>query len=117
MKTNKLAATDPSRWQAGVVAKSQQEGAQAWHQFRYAVSHHLRKHPLSPWDEPAAEAVEAACEAPHAADLNPPDGTLNALFTSEELRDNLRRLQSDKASDGITNRMLQLGGTIPRNNG
>jgi len=45
----------------------------------------------------AAEAVEAACEAPRIADLKLPDETLNAPFTSEELRDNLRRLKSDKA--------------------
>ena len=68
MKTNKFAATDPSRWQASEVAKSQGEGAQAWHQYRYAVGHHLRKHPLSPWDEAAADAVEAAIKLPHAVD-------------------------------------------------
>ena len=112
MKTNKFAATDPSRWQASDVAKSLGEGAQAWHQYRYAVGHHLRKHPLSSWDEAAADAVETAIKLPHAADAQVPDADLNAPFVQEELCSNIRRLLSDKATgpDGISNRMLQLGG-------
>ena len=92
MKTKKFAATDPSRWQAGEVAKPQGEGAQAWHQYRYAVGHHLRKHPRSPWDEAAADAVEAALKRPHAADARAPDADLNAPFVQEELCSNIRRL-------------------------
>ena len=96
MKTNKFAATDPSRWQASEVAKSQGEGAQAWHQYRYAVGHHLRKHPLSSWDEAAADAVETALKLPHAADAQVPDADLNAQFVQEELCSNIRRLLSDR---------------------
>ena len=112
MKTNKFAATDPSRWQASEVAKSQGEGAQTWHKYRYAVGHHLRKHPLSPWDEAAADAVETAIKLPHAADAQVPDADLNAPFAQEELCSNIRRLLSDKATgpDSISNRMIQLGG-------
>jgi hypothetical protein len=39
MKTNTPAATDPARWRASEIAKSQSEGAQAWHQYRYAIGH------------------------------------------------------------------------------
>ena len=41
-----------------------------------------------------------------------PDADLNAPFVQEELCSNIRRLLSDKATgpDGISNRMLQLGG-------
>ena len=112
MKTNTLAATDPARWRASEIAKSQSEGAQAWHQYRYAIGHHLRHHPQSPWDEAAANAVEAAAKLPHAADTQTPDTDLNAPFVREELCSNLRRLLSNKATkpDGLSNRMLQLGG-------
>jgi len=60
----------------------------------------------------AANAVEAAAKLPHAADTQPPDADLNAQFAREELCSNLRRLLSDKATgpDGLSNRMLQLGG-------
>ena len=92
MKTNKFAATDPSRWQASEVAKPQGEGAQAWHQYRYAVGHHLRKLPRSPWDEAEADAVEEALRRPHAADARAPDADLNAPFIQEELCSNIRRL-------------------------
>jgi hypothetical protein len=71
MKTNTLAATDPVRWRASEMAKSQSEGAQAWHQYRYAIGHHLRNHSQSSWDEAAANAVEAAAKLPHAADTQP----------------------------------------------
>jgi hypothetical protein len=112
MKTNTLAATDPARWRASEIAKSQGEGAQAWHQYRYAIGHHLRNHPQSPWDEAAANAVEAAAKLPHAADAQIPDTDLNAPFVREELCSDLRRLLSGKATgpDGLSNRMLQLGG-------
>jgi hypothetical protein len=55
------------------------------------VGHHLRKHPFSPWDEAAADAVEAAINLPHVADILVPDANLNAPFTREELCSNLRR--------------------------
>ena len=80
MKTNTLAATDPARWRASEIAKSQSEGAQAWHQYRYTIGHHLRNHSQSPWDEAAANAVEAAAKLPHAADTQLPDTDLNAPF-------------------------------------
>jgi hypothetical protein len=46
------------------------------------------------------------------ADAQAPDEDLNAQFVREELCSNLRRLLSDKATgpDGLSNRMLQLGG-------
>ena len=112
MKTNKFAGKDPCRWQAVEVSKTQGEGAQAWHQYRYASGTSPAQAPFSPWDEAAADAVEAAINLPHVADILVPDANLNAPFTREELCSNLRRLLSDKATgpDGITNRMIQLGG-------
>ena len=68
MKTNTLAVTDPARWRASEIAQPLSAGAQAWHQYRYAIGHDLRNHPQSPWDEVAANAVEAAAKLPHAAD-------------------------------------------------
>jgi hypothetical protein len=88
MKTNKLASTDPSLWRASEIAKSQGEGAQAWHQYRYAIGHHLRNHPQSPWDEAAADAVEAADKLPYVTDTQDPDADLNASFVREELCSN-----------------------------
>ena len=112
MKTNRLAATDPSRWVAGDIAKSPKDGAEAWSQHRYAVGSDLRNHPWSPWDERAADQVEAALSAPHPSDVLPDDPLLNAPFTVQELSDHLKRLPPDKATgpDGISNRMLQSGG-------
>ena len=78
MKTNTLAVTDPARWRASEIAQPLSADAQAWHQYRYAIGHDLRNHPQSPWDEVAANAVEAAAKLPHAADTQPPDADLNA---------------------------------------
>jgi len=80
MKTNKLASTDPSRWRAREIEKSQGEGAQAWHQYRYAIGNHLRNHPQSPWDEKVVDAVAMAAKLPHVADAQAPDADLNAPF-------------------------------------
>ena len=91
MKTNKFAGKDPCRWQAGEVSKTQGEGAQAWHQYRYASGTSPAQAPFSPWDEAAADAVEAAINLPHVADILVPDANLNASFTREELCSNLRR--------------------------
>ncbi len=56
--------------------------------------------------------METGINLPHVADTLVADADMNAPFTREELCSNLRRLFSDKATepDGISNRMLQLGG-------
>jgi hypothetical protein len=108
MKTNKFAVIDPSRLEAGEVPKFQDEGAPV----SKCCGASAPQAPFSPWNEAAADAVEAAINLPHVSDTRVPDVDLNAPFTREELRSNLRRLLSDKATgpDCITNRMLQLGG-------
>ena len=112
MKTNRLADTDPCRWVAGDLAKSALEGASAWPQHRFAVGSDMRNHPLSPWDEAAADRVEASLLGDHPADSLPTDPSLSAPFTMEECLLHLKRLLPDKSTgpDGISNRMLQSGG-------
>ena len=51
MRTNRSQHQDPSRWIPGHIPPCPRASAKAWHQHRYALGHHLRGHPLSPWDE------------------------------------------------------------------
>jgi len=59
MYTNTLDLIDKSRWLASPLpAATAALSARAWGQFRYALGHHKRNHPLSPFDEIEALKVE-----------------------------------------------------------
>ena len=59
MYTNTLDLIDKTRWLASPLpAATAALSARAWGQFRYALGHHKRNHPLSPFDELEAQNVE-----------------------------------------------------------
>ena len=121
MYTNTLDLIDKTRWLASPLpAATAALSARAWGQFRYALGHHKRNHPLSPFDEIEAQKVEQQTVHLHnitaaTQDAQVDQDTTNILNRNVNLTEICKLINSappDKSPgmDGITNRMLQGGG-------
>jgi len=111
-KTRSNASPDKRIWTKGPATFKPLN----WHCFRFALSHHLFQHPLSPYDEKSAQDVakllprmkeqaSTATTTTHPLFMTP--------FTPEEKKNEIQKLLADKlpGPSGITNRMLQAGDT------
>ena len=110
MRTNM--SPDSKLRQEVIIERDSKLGIKYWHQHRYHLGHQLWRHPLSPWNELEANRVTQALNTPHPSDSRVPDPELDKTPTSDEVKDMVQKLPSDKAAgpDGITNRILQGGG-------
>ena len=100
---------DPALWKpSSSTANTIQRSAEAWHRFRYALGHHLRRHPASIYDEDEADRVEALVKEID-TQHQPEHPLLDSPFDEKELAQTVKSLPPDKSpgTDGITNRMLQ----------
>jgi len=109
-ETRSNASTDDRIWESGPATLNPFN----WHCYRFALSHPLFNHKLSPYDEKEAKLIfprHASVQA-QASTATPNTHPLFMLpFTLLELTTQIKKLFPDKSSglSGITNRMLQAG--------
>jgi len=87
-----------------------------WEQYRYALGHHRRNHPKSPFDEREADRIDQITRNLHHLSRTQQDQNgcpvLNSPLLDPEILRHLKITPPDKSPgvDGISNRMLQAGG-------
>ena len=103
--THDNASPDPRLWKLGPLTLD----LQAWHQFRFALGHHLLKHTQSPYDEVTADVPQTLHKVEHPT--LPIDPLLHQDIDPQKFKSEIKKLNTNKSSgdDGITNRMLQAG--------
>jgi hypothetical protein len=106
------ASPDKSIWtQSETVSHSTTDSAEAWGDYRYALGHHRRHHPSSPYNEIEADSIELELRTLDTLSqpLNLDSGNTP---DQEEIIKHLKRAPPHKSPgpDGITNRMMKAGG-------
>ena len=87
-----------------------------WEQYRFALGHHRRNHPKSPFDEREADRIDQLTRNLHHLSRTQQDHNwcpiLNSPLLDPEILRHLKIAPPDKSPgvDGISNRMLQAGG-------
>jgi hypothetical protein len=111
---NELGNPDPAIWEASDVPAHL--SACGWEQYRFALGHHRRNHPKSPFDEYEADRIDhytLRLLHTHGTQQDQHDcPVLNSPLTDSEILRHLKAAPPDKSPglDGISNRMLQVGG-------
>lgn len=124
MFVNTLNDTDNTPWKASSIpARTAALSDRAWNQFHCAISHHKRNHPLSPFHKGEAQQIEQQVQELTNTPITMQDNNINTTGTTilnkevEQLEflELLHSLSPNKSSgmDGMSNRMLQAGGTPP----
>jgi hypothetical protein len=115
---NKLGKSDPAIWEASdhpAKTPLAYMSALGW-EYRFALGHHRRNHPKSPFDEREADRIDQVTRNLHLISRTQQDHNgcpvPNFPLIDQETLRHLKIAPPNKSpgEDGISNRMLQAGG-------